>query len=79
MLRAPTHTPSCPPALQCEQLEKAKAGLEEAGMGDMILGGNYVCGVALGKVVDHGYELAQVRRKHTLWRLAVYCGVQGCE
>jgi hypothetical protein len=48
-------------------------------MGDMILGGNYVCGVALGKVVDHGYELAQVRRKHTLWRLAVYCGVQGCE
>jgi len=40
-------------------LDKAKAGLGEAGLGDLVLGGNYVCGVALGKVVDHGYELAQ--------------------
>jgi len=42
-----------------DQLEKAKSGLAEAGMDDFVLGGNYVCGVALGKVVDHGYELAQ--------------------
>lgn len=41
-----------------EKLEAAKNGLTEAGLGDVILGGNYVCGVALGKVVEHGYELA---------------------
>jgi len=41
-----------------EQLDVAKAGLREAGLDGLILGGNYVCGVALGKVVEHGYELA---------------------
>eukprot|EP00983_Pelagomonas_calceolata_P050663 1142074-Pelagomonas_calceolata.AAC.9 len=45
--------------LRIPNLEKAKSGLAEAGMDDFVLGGNYVCGVALGKVVDHGYELAQ--------------------
>jgi protoporphyrinogen/coproporphyrinogen III oxidase len=33
-----------------------------AGLGGVLLGGNYVSGVALGKCVEHGYEFAdQVR------------------
>lgn len=30
-----------------------------AGLGGVLLGGNYVSGVALGKCVEYGYEFAQ--------------------
>lgn len=43
-----------------EALEAAKAGLAKAGMDGVILGGNYVCGVALGKCVEYGYEYAEL-------------------
>lgn len=39
-------------------LAAAQSGLREAGLDGLMLGGNYVCGVALGKVVEHGYDLA---------------------
>lgn len=38
-----------------EQLDAAKKSLVEAGMDKVVLGGNYVSGVALGKVVEFGY------------------------
>jgi len=41
-----------------ETLDKAKSALGAAGMEGVMLGGNYVCGVALGKCVEHGYEFA---------------------
>jgi len=40
-------------------LEEAKQGLQQAGLDGMLLGGNYVCGVALGKCVESGYEFAK--------------------
>lgn len=40
-------------------LDQAKAGLKEAGLDGVMLGGNYVCGVALGKCVEHGYSFAK--------------------
>jgi oxygen-dependent protoporphyrinogen oxidase len=33
-------------------------GLAAAGLEGVLLGGNYVCGVALGKCVEHGYDFA---------------------
>jgi oxygen-dependent protoporphyrinogen oxidase len=33
-------------------------GLAAAGLDGVMLGGNYVCGVALGKCVEHGYDFA---------------------
>ncbi|KGN49787.1 protoporphyrinogen oxidase 1, chloroplastic [Cucumis sativus] len=39
-------------------LDTAKAGLREAGMEGLFLGGNYVCGVALGRCVEGAYEAA---------------------
>lgn len=41
-----------------DQLEKAKSGLKEAGWDGIHLGGNYVCGVALGKCVEFSWEYA---------------------
>lgn len=32
--------------------------MASAGMGGVLLGGNYVAGVALGKCVEFGYEFA---------------------
>jgi hypothetical protein len=40
-------------------LEAAREGLDAAGWDGVLLGGNYVCGVALGKCVEHGYEFAE--------------------
>jgi len=39
-------------------LDAAKAGLREAGMEGLFLGGNYVSGVALGRCVEGAYEAA---------------------
>ncbi|GIM04071.1 hypothetical protein Vretimale_8697 [Volvox reticuliferus] len=47
-----------------EQLDKARAALDAKGWGDVFLGGNYVSGVALGKVVEYGYESAANLAKH---------------
>lgn len=41
-----------------DTLEKAEAGLRQAGWDGVMLGGNYVSGVALGKVVEFGYTFA---------------------
>ncbi|KAJ9510296.1 hypothetical protein QJQ45_015757, partial [Haematococcus lacustris] len=41
-----------------DKLASARQGMQEAGLDNVVLAGNYVCGVALGKVVEHGYELA---------------------
>lgn len=40
-------------------LERAKQGMAAAGLEGVVLGGNYVAGVALGKCVEHGYEHAK--------------------
>jgi len=42
-----------------DTLEQAKQGLEQAGLGGMMLGGNYVSGVVLGKCVESGYDFAR--------------------
>jgi oxygen-dependent protoporphyrinogen oxidase len=41
-----------------EKLEAARRALDAAGWGGVMLGGNYVAGVALGKCVEFGYEWA---------------------
>ncbi|KAG2432628.1 hypothetical protein HXX76_008968 [Chlamydomonas incerta] len=41
-----------------DQLDKARKALDAAGLTEVHLGGNYVSGVALGKVVEYGYESA---------------------
>jgi len=45
--RLPSHPPPAPFPL-----------VQASGMGRVLLGGNYASGVALGKCVEHGYELA---------------------
>ena len=40
------------------KLDQANAGLAAAGWDGVMLGGNYVSGVALGKVVEFGYSFA---------------------
>ncbi|GLC36165.1 fatty-acyl coenzyme A oxidase [Pleodorina starrii] len=47
-----------------DQLDKARAALDAKGWGGVFLGGNYVSGVALGKVVEYGYESAANLAKH---------------
>ena len=37
----------------------AKEDMVDAGLGGVLLGGNYVAGVALGKCVEYGYEYAR--------------------
>lgn len=41
-----------------DTLERAKGGLQAAGYEGLLLGGNYVSGVALGKCVEFAYEYA---------------------
>lgn len=41
-----------------DTLERAKNGLQAAGYDGVLLGGNYVSGVALGKCVEFAYEYA---------------------
>lgn len=38
-----------------ETLAAARRALDEAGLEGVVLGGNYVSGVALGKVVEYSY------------------------
>ncbi len=38
--------------------------MEAAGLGGILLGGNYVAGVALGKCVEYGYEYANEIAKY---------------
>jgi oxygen-dependent protoporphyrinogen oxidase len=38
---------------------KAKSELKKAGWEGVHLGGNYVCGVALGKCVEYAWEYAE--------------------
>lgn len=40
------------------QLQEIKSQLASAGMGNVLLGGNYVAGVALGKCVEFSYDFA---------------------
>ncbi|GFR52539.1 hypothetical protein Agub_g15114 [Astrephomene gubernaculifera] len=47
-----------------EALEEARKALDGAGWRGVFLGGNYVSGVALGKVVEYGYESAGQLAKH---------------
>ncbi|EFJ43713.1 hypothetical protein VOLCADRAFT_83109 [Volvox carteri f. nagariensis] len=47
-----------------ELLDKARGALEAKGWNGVFLGGNYVSGVALGKVVEYGYESAAKLAKH---------------
>ncbi|PNH07309.1 Protoporphyrinogen oxidase, chloroplastic [Tetrabaena socialis] len=47
-----------------ELLERARSALDARGWGGVFLGGNYVSGVALGKVVEYGYESAANLAKH---------------
>ena len=42
-----------------DEVTRAKAALSGAGLGGVLLGGNYVAGVALGKCVEYGYEFAK--------------------
>jgi hypothetical protein len=39
-------------------------GLADAGLNGVLLGGNYVAGVALGKCVEYGYEFADQVAKY---------------
>jgi oxygen-dependent protoporphyrinogen oxidase len=41
-----------------DAVEGAQAALVKAGWGGVVLGGNYVCGVALGKCMEFGYNYA---------------------
>eukprot|EP00927_Polykrikos_kofoidii_P038911 TRINITY_DN33358_c0_g2_i1.p1 TRINITY_DN33358_c0_g2~~TRINITY_DN33358_c0_g2_i1.p1 ORF type:complete len:644 (+),score=105.65 TRINITY_DN33358_c0_g2_i1:30-1934(+) len=45
------------------RLEQAQNGLEEAGVRGMFLAGNYVGGVALGRCVEYGLEIAREASK----------------
>ena len=45
-------------------LQGAKEDLANAGYGGILLGGNYVAGVALGKCVEYGYEYANEIAKY---------------
>lgn len=54
--------PQAIPQLQvghAKRLERAKAGLDEAGVKGLYLAGNYVGGVALGRCVEYGLEIAK--------------------
>lgn len=41
-----------------ETVDAAKSALSEAGWDGVLLGGNYVSGVALGKCVEYGYKFS---------------------
>lgn len=45
-------------------LDTAKSSLQKAGYEGLFLGGNYVCGVALGKCVEGGYAAAENLAAH---------------
>ena len=45
-------------------MQGAKEDLASAGYGGILLGGNYVAGVALGKCVEYGYEYANEIAKY---------------
>ncbi|CAL5228570.1 g11727 [Coccomyxa viridis] len=47
-----------------EVVQGAKEDLASAGYGGILLGGNYVAGVALGKCVEYGYEYAKEIAKY---------------
>jgi protoporphyrinogen/coproporphyrinogen III oxidase len=46
-----------------DEVARAKASLAGAGWDGVLLGGNYVSGVALGKCVEYGYEFAKEAAK----------------
>ena len=47
-----------------QALQAAKDELAEAGWGGLLLGGNYVAGVALGKCVEYAYTFAAEVAEH---------------
>ncbi len=50
-------------------MQGAKEELVEAGLGGVLLGGNYVAGVALGKCVEYAFDFAK--------EVATYLNKQG--
>ena len=54
----------CVKVMPGPSLQGAKEDLASAGYGGILLGGNYVAGVALGKCVEYGYEYAKEIAKY---------------
>jgi hypothetical protein len=55
---------SCAPSPAAASAWLSLQGLKAAGLDGVLLGGNYVAGVALGKCVEYGFEFAEQVSKY---------------